>query len=72
MKVARRHAMGKEGTHTTDNIKTFIRPYDGMWSKSMVGYGDEDAHFVVELTYNYGIKSYVKGNDFKVKATSPH
>jgi len=32
----------------------------------MVGYGEEDNHFVVELTYNYGIKSYKKGNDFKV------
>lgn len=30
----------------------------------MVGYGPEDTHFVVELTYNYGIKSYEKGNDF--------
>lgn len=32
----------------------------------MVGYGDEDNHFVVELTYNYGIKNYRKGNDFRV------
>lgn len=32
----------------------------------MVGYGKEDNHFVVELTYNYGIKSYRKGNDFQV------
>lgn len=32
----------------------------------MVGYGEEDSHFVAELTYNYGIKSYKKGNDFKV------
>lgn len=30
----------------------------------MVGYGPEDTHFVIELTYNYGIKSYEKGNDF--------
>lgn len=30
----------------------------------MVGYGPEDTHFVVELTYNYGIKSYDRGNDF--------
>lgn len=30
----------------------------------MVGYGPEDTHFVVELTYNYGVKSYEKGNDF--------
>ena len=32
----------------------------------MVGYGKEDDHFVVELTYNYGIKKYLKGNDFQV------
>lgn len=32
----------------------------------MVGYGPEDDHFVVELTYNYGIKHYNKGNDFQV------
>lgn len=42
------------------------RPYDGKWSKSMVGYGPEDDHFVVELTYNYGIKQYKKGDDFQV------
>lgn len=30
----------------------------------MVGYGPEDNHFVVELTYNYPIKSYEKGNEF--------
>ena len=32
----------------------------------MVGYGPEDDHFVVELTYNYGIKEYKLGNDFQV------
>jgi hypothetical protein len=32
----------------------------------MVGYGPEDKHFVIELTYNYGIGSYQMGNDFKV------
>lgn len=40
-------------------------PYDGKWSKTMVGYGAEDDHFVMELTYNYGIKEYKRGNDFK-------
>lgn len=39
-------------------------PYDGKWSKTMIGYGQEDDHFVVELTYNYGIKEYKLGNDF--------
>lgn len=32
----------------------------------MVGYGPEDNHFVVELTYNYGLKAYKRGNDFQV------
>lgn len=31
----------------------------------MVGYGPEDTHFVFELTYNYGIKSYTLGNDYR-------
>lgn len=39
-------------------------PYDTRWSKTMIGYGSEDSHFVVELTYNYGIPEYEKGNDF--------
>lgn len=39
-------------------------PYANRWSKTMVGYGPEDNHFVVELTYNYPIKSYEKGNEF--------
>lgn len=30
----------------------------------MIGYGPEDTHFVVELTYNYGVQSYETGNDF--------
>jgi len=38
--------------------------YDGRWSKTMVGYGPEQNHFVVELTYNYGVNSYDRGNDF--------
>ncbi|XP_028396687.1 glyoxalase domain-containing protein 4-like isoform X2 [Dendronephthya gigantea] len=31
----------------------------------MAGFGAEDNHFVVELTYNYGIKKYELGNDFQ-------
>lgn len=38
--------------------------YDGKWSKTMIGYGSEDDHFVMELTYNYNIGSYKLGNDF--------
>ena len=36
----------------------------------MVGFGPEDNHFVVELTYNYGIGTYQMGNDFKVCSIS--
>ncbi|XP_055913027.1 glyoxalase domain-containing protein 4 [Eupeodes corollae] len=39
-------------------------PYDNRWSKTMVGYGPEASHFVIELTYNYGVKNYELGNDF--------
>lgn len=41
-------------------------PYDGKWSKTMVGFGPEDDHFVAELTYNYGVGEYQLGNDFLV------
>ncbi|XP_029670133.1 glyoxalase domain-containing protein 4 [Formica exsecta] len=40
-------------------------PYANRWSKTMIGYGPEDTHFVIELTYNYGIKEYEAGNDFR-------
>ncbi|XP_053683942.1 glyoxalase domain-containing protein 4 [Sabethes cyaneus] len=39
-------------------------PYDNRWSKTMIGYGPESSHFVLELTYNYGVKEYALGNDF--------
>lgn len=39
-------------------------PYDGKWSKTMIGYGAEDSNFVLELTYNYGVREYERGNDF--------
>ena len=50
----------------TMNTFFIVRPYDGKWSKTMAGFGSEDDHFVVELTYNYGIKEYQLGNDFQV------
>ncbi len=31
----------------------------------MIGYGEEDTHFVMELTYNYNVNSYELGNDFE-------
>ena len=38
-------------------------PYGGYWSKSMVGWTNEDEGFVLELTFNYGVKGYPRGND---------
>lgn len=45
-------------------LKICCRPYANRWSKTMIGYGPEDTHFVLELTYNYSVKSYENGNDF--------
>ncbi|XP_069767565.1 glyoxalase domain-containing protein 4 isoform X2 [Narcine bancroftii] len=45
-------------------LRSISRPYDGKWSKTMVGYGPEDNHFASELTYNYGVGEYRLGNDF--------
>lgn len=47
-------------------IFEYFRPYNGLWSKTMVGYGSEDKHFVLELTYNYTIGGYTLGDDYKV------
>ncbi|XP_053313305.1 glyoxalase domain-containing protein 4 [Spea bombifrons] len=58
MKVLR-HEEFEEGCKATCN-----GPYDGKWSKTMIGYGAEDSHFVVELTYNYGVGEYRLGDDF--------
>nr|XP_060612634.1 glyoxalase domain-containing protein 4 [Anolis sagrei ordinatus] len=54
-----RHEEFEEGCKATCN-----GPYDGKWSKTMVGFGPEDGHFVAELTYNYGVGGYRLGNDF--------
>lgn len=58
MKILR-HEEFEEGCKATCN-----GPYDGKWSKTMVGFGPEDDHFVAELTYNYGVGEYRLGNDF--------
>ncbi|XP_039363299.1 glyoxalase domain-containing protein 4 isoform X2 [Mauremys reevesii] len=54
-----RHEEFEEGCKATCN-----GPYDGKWSKTMVGYGPEEDHFVAELTYNYGVGEYRLGTDF--------
>ncbi|XP_066602947.1 glyoxalase domain-containing protein 4 [Prorops nasuta] len=59
MKVLR-HEEFSEGCEAACN-----GPYANRWSKTMIGYGPEDTHFVVELTYNYGVKQYEQGNDFQ-------
>jgi len=40
-------------------------PYNGAWSKTMIGYGTEHTNFALELTYNYGIDKYEQGNDLR-------
>lgn len=67
MKVLR-HEEFEEGCAATCN-----GPYNGKWSKTMVGYGSEANHFVVELTYNYEVDKYELGNDFRgitIKSTN--
>uniref|UniRef100_A0A8C5B391 Glyoxalase domain containing 4 n=1 Tax=Gadus morhua TaxID=8049 RepID=A0A8C5B391_GADMO len=59
MKILR-HEEFEEGCKASCN-----GPYDGKWSKTMVGFGPEDDHFVAELTYNYGVGEYTLGNDFQ-------
>jgi hypothetical protein len=53
-----RHEIFDRGCEATCNGK-----YDGKWSKTMVGWMSEDESFVFELTYNYGVTNYRRGND---------
>uniref|UniRef100_A0A6G1S8D0 Glyoxalase domain-containing protein 4 n=1 Tax=Aceria tosichella TaxID=561515 RepID=A0A6G1S8D0_9ACAR len=55
-----RHEVFDEGCEAACN-----GPYDNKWSKTMIGYGPEDDHFVLELTYNYSVGSYKLGNDLQ-------
>jgi len=36
--------------------------YNASWSKTMVGFGTEDKTYALEVTYNYGVKRYPRGN----------
>jgi lactoylglutathione lyase len=37
---------------------------DGKFTLAFVGYGEEDAHAVLELTYNWGVEKYELGNAY--------
>ena len=37
---------------------------EGRFTLAFVGYGDEAAHSVIELTYNWGVEQYDLGNGF--------
>lgn len=49
--------LGMRLLHSTD------RP-EQKYTLAFVGYGDESAHAVLELTYNYGVDKYDLGNAF--------
>jgi len=53
-----RHEEFPEGCEASCN-----GPYGGHWSKTMIGWENEDNSFVFELTYNYGVNTYKRGND---------
>jgi catechol 2,3-dioxygenase-like lactoylglutathione lyase family enzyme len=38
--------------------------FESPWSKTMVGYGDENSFFALELNYNYEVQGYTYGDDF--------
>ena len=44
-------------------LRTTDRP-EQKYSLAFVGYGPEDAHTAIELTYNYGVEKYELGNAF--------
>ena len=44
-------------------LRTTDRP-EQKYSLAFVGYGSEDTHAVIELTYNYGVDSYELGTAF--------
>lgn len=37
---------------------------EGKYTLAFVGYGDEDTHTVLELTYNYGVEKYDLGSAY--------
>ena len=41
----------------------YLELFQNKWSKTMIGYGPESGHFVLELTYNYPVDKYRLGND---------
>jgi len=53
-----RHEEFNEGCEASCN-----GPYGGNWSKTMIGWENEDNSFVFELTFNYGVHKYKRGND---------
>ena len=44
-------------------LRTTDRP-EQKYTLAFVGYGPEDAHAAIELTYNYGVHKYDMGNAF--------
>jgi len=64
-----RHEEFSEGCKASCNGE-----FDTRWSKTMIGYGNEDKNFVLEMVFNYGLNSYKHGTDFKsitIDTTNP-
>ena len=45
---------------------------DGKFTLAFLGYGPEDSHPAIELTYNYGVASYEMGTGFGHIAVGVH
>jgi catechol 2,3-dioxygenase-like lactoylglutathione lyase family enzyme len=63
MHALRHEEFGEACKATCNGADASGNPYEGAWSKTMVGYGDEAENFVLEVTYTYAVKSYDFGND---------
>ena len=63
MHALRHEEFGEACKASCNGQDTSGNPYQGSWSKTMMGYGPEDSNFVLEITYTYNIKTYEFGND---------
>lgn len=46
------------------NALTYVYEFPFQYTIAMMGYGPEEKNAVLELTYNYGVTDYEKGNGY--------